>query len=81
MGDELDRLRDVARAAAAMVRAQAAYQAHGAQLRDRPADFSITHELGDTHRLATAARAGEEQLIAALARLGQVAPDLLIPPA
>jgi hypothetical protein len=77
MNDELERLRNVARAAAAMLRAQAAYQAHAAQLRDRPADFSITHELGDTHRLASAARAGEEQLIAALARLGEVNPSLV----
>ena len=75
MNDELELLRDVARAAAAVLRAQAACQAHAAQFRDRPADWSISHELGDAQHLATAARAGEEQLIAALGRLGKVNPE------
>ena len=75
MNDELELLRDVARAAAAVLRAQAACQAHTAQFRERPADWSISHELGDAQQLATAARAGEEQLIAALGRLGKVNPE------
>ena len=75
MSDELERLREVARAAAAMLRAKAAREAHSAQFRDRPADWSISHELGDAQQLATAARAGEEQLIAALGRLGTVNPE------
>jgi hypothetical protein len=76
MNDELDRLRDVARALVAESQAWAAYTGH---IIDRMAKGMTPAEAGDreAHRLALASNGRTRELDQAMARLAETNPELV----
>ena len=77
MNDELERLRDVARAAAAHMRAEDEHDSFLFGLRIRPEDEWAPDEVEQLHRLSLATVDRAQELIQALARLAEVSPELV----
>ena len=77
--NEHELLRDVARLAAAMLRAEAAYQEHMTPAVARRDDLSIwtPQFIEENHRLAKDAADREDELVRALDRLAAVNPELV----
>lgn len=78
MHDELERLRDVARAAAALLRAQVAWHAYCGPLLNRLSEAAATADFHlQVSRLKTLAVDREVELVLAIARLAEVNPALV----
>jgi hypothetical protein len=78
MNDELERLRDVARAAAALLRAQVAWHAYCGPLLSRLSEAATTADFHlQVSRLKTLAANREVELVVAIARLAEVNPTLV----
>jgi hypothetical protein len=78
MGDELGRLRDVARAAAALLRAQADWHAYCGALLGRRSESAAAEDFyRQAGRLKTVAADHEVELVLALARLAELNHELV----
>jgi hypothetical protein len=72
--DELELLRDVARAAAAFVKAEADCDTYTLGLRVRPEDEWTLEDVEELHRLSSACVERHQELIRALDRLAETDP-------
>jgi hypothetical protein len=73
MSDELERLRDVARAATAFIKADDEWSTHVHDWPDRT-DAPPVEDIREGHRLSDVCNVRRAELVAALARLAELGP-------